>query len=92
MTTKTDRLINLQRAALCTQCGRELPEGTPARYYSNEKIYCAGEHLESTAVSAVDPKEPNVIGVIDMQIAFWKAMEKTCQAELANLAVDREMF
>ena len=39
------KVITLKKDAVCTQCGRELSAGEEARYYSNDKIYCPGEHL-----------------------------------------------
>ena len=35
--------------AVCAQCGRTLPKGTSVRFYSEGKIYCNGEHLDTPA-------------------------------------------
>jgi len=43
------KVITLQRPAVCTDCGAQLPAGAKARYYSADRIYCESHDNESAA-------------------------------------------
>ncbi|GAI71807.1 unnamed protein product [marine sediment metagenome] len=51
------KIITLQRAAVCADCGAELPAGTRARYYSADRIYCES-HDEKPAPRKTKETEP----------------------------------
>ena len=47
MTTTKAKIIALQQSATCSDCGRTLPEGAQARYYSDSQVYCLNGHQSS---------------------------------------------
>lgn len=54
------KVITLQRAAECSDCGAHLPAGTRARYYSADKIYCESHDEPATRETAA--REPAETG------------------------------
>lgn len=79
------KIITLQRAAVCADCGAELPVGTRARYYSADKIYCES-HDEPTskkpaAKTETEPLFSDEGSAIEDLIQFLEEV----QASLGNL-------
>jgi len=50
------RIITLQRPAICAGCGKEIPTGARARYYSQDKIYCESHDKETGLFSEPSPQ------------------------------------
>ncbi len=52
------KVITLQRDAICAGCGKDLPAGTIARYYSPDRIYCETHQDEQEQAQNAGSKPP----------------------------------
>ena len=84
------KVITLQRAAVCADCGADLPVGTKARYYSAERIYCESHDEPAAGEKAARPARPpgpktSPLFQDDSPIETWIQFLEEVQAALTNL-------
>ncbi len=83
------KIITLREPAECLDCGKHLPAGTRARYYSIDKIYCEthdnGPAARGPATREPAAREARPLFPEDPDMEAWIQFFEEVQAALMKL-------
>lgn len=79
------RVITLREPAKCADCGRDLPAGTTARYYSRDKIYCEPSCGGKQPAPAPQAAAPAPMGGRAAVLVFLKRLDAAIRELIDSL-------